>query len=160
MDTYYVYTYIYAFGSMVQMSMAPKTETLRNIANGAAPRRWAHVPGKMFYYFEAFCFLFIAQNAAGQNTNHVFSHDFKQQTAKTENEKQNTKNKKKTFDACILLANIYLFAFIVYCCFLKFFLYLFSALLFRLCVIYLASARAEEFVELHAWLIAENISRH
>lgn len=30
--------------------------------NGAAPRRWAHVPDKMFYYFAAFLpFLFIVK---------------------------------------------------------------------------------------------------
>lgn len=87
---------------------------------------------RCFITFQAFCLFVYSQNAAGQNTNHVFSHDFKPKS-KTESEIQ----KKKSFDACILLANIYMFAFIVYCCFLNIcvrFLLLFSvyfALFFR-----------------------------
>lgn len=125
--------------------------TQRRVAKLQMGRRLVAGPTcqtRCFITFLVFCFWFIVKMPLAK-TQITFSRmisNSKKTTTKTKN--------KKSFDACILLANIYMFAFIVYCCFLKFFFifsfFVYFALLFRWCVIYLASARAEEFVELHA----------
>lgn len=83
---------------------------------------------RCFITLQPFCLFVYSQNAAGQNTNHVFSHDFKPKS-KTESKIPKIK---KSFDACILLANIYMFAFIVYCCFLNICVRFFDVVVFCL----------------------------